>query len=507
MVETVKLETPNSLEDIEAREICIFGAGRAGGLFLNYLWSKGKNVSVICDNKKNVWAKNEKYEICSPVKAIKMGCKYFVVGFMDNDLIRISDIEKELKQLGVKKENIFLWKIEKEWFEKFSFDFTQEYIAKSKEEYKINKDIESVVFLTAGYTEKDSNYIGGGAFGALTMQRKYLETSCGNIIKFYCFPEEIPFDMKFNKYSYITNTIYFLKKFLRQNPNVAFFVNDVFAGYALACLNSKYTLLYHGQGELLHEWNALERHVDKYEQLMIPEIEKIAFEKAADVYFPSMGARRYFLKTSKAEICIEQTEPLYNTIYDYPEKDEPHNSESRECLSVLSIGQLTELKGMDRMPAFLKRLSEIVKQNVRWVCVGSGLYHECIRKEIEELNKNSIYQIEYQNYKKVTHSRIYRLFDECDIYVMLHRVSIFDFSTLEAMYKRKAIILSDISGNSEYNVANNILLYTESMSDEQILSYIINREFFGQCNKEVYDTFFSERAFVSRYLMAISKMR
>ena len=41
---------------------------------------------------------------------------------------------------------------------------------------------------------------------------------------------------------------------------------------------------------------------------------------------------------------------------------------------------------------------------------------------------------------------------------MLHRLSIFDLATLEAMSQSSAIVLSDVGGNIDFNVENNVIL-------------------------------------------------
>ena len=87
----------------------------------------------------------------------------------------------------------------------------------------------------------------------------------------------------------------------------------------------------------------------------------------------------------------------------------------------------------------------------------------------------------------------------CDIYLMLHRVSIFDFATLEAMHNGKAIILSNIPGNDEYNKENNICLIDEPINWDKVENLVRQRVKIGKKNKLIYEKYFSERVFVENY--------
>ena len=82
---------------------------------------------------------------------------------------------------------------------------------------------------------------------------------------------------------------------------------------------------------------------------------------------------------------------------------------------------------------------------------------------------------------------------------MRHRVSIFDFSTLEAMYHKKPVILSDIEGNDEFNKEKNICMISDQYSIDRISEYIEQKNINGKLNYDVYQSYFSEDKFVERY--------
>lgn len=52
---------------------------------------------------------------------------------------------------------------------------------------------------------------------------------------------------------------------------------------------------------------------------------------------------------------------------------------------------------------------------------------------------------------------------------MLHRISIFDFATLEAMSQHSAIILSKIGGNLDFDMNSNIIFAEDVEANESIL--------------------------------------
>ncbi len=76
------------------------------------------------------------------------------------------------------------------------------------------------------------------------------------------------------------------------------------------------------------------------------------------------------------------------------------------------------------------------------------------------------------------------------IYLMLQRVSIFDFSTLESMYCGNAVILSKIPGNIEYSRDENILLLDNKTSDDEIRAFIQKIDEIRRKNIVVYKDYF-----------------
>lgn len=81
---------------------------------------------------------------------------------------------------------------------------------------------------------------------------------------------------------------------------------------------------------------------------------------------------------------------------------------------------------------------------------------------------------------------------------MLHRISIFDFATLEAMSQHSAIILSKIGGNLDFDMNSNIIFAEDVEANESIL---IKADFpsLKENNYNVFNCHFSKEAFVNQY--------
>ena len=92
--------------------------------------------------------------------------------------------------------------------------------------------------------------------------------------------------------------------------------------------------------------------------------------------------------------------------------------------------------------------------------------------------------------------------------MMLHRTSIFDLATLEAMNEGCLVVLSRTGGNIEYNVCGNILF-----QDEDWMPAVLDNEgraSWGRKNMEAFVSHFSPDEFARRYerahqLMAMAK--
>ena len=86
-----------------------------------------------------------------------------------------------------------------------------------------------------------------------------------------------------------------------------------------------------------------------------------------------------------------------------------------------------------------------------------------------------------------------------DVYIMLHRISIFDLATLEMMNYSKTVVLSNIGGNPEFNKENNIILWKGNNKTTAKTILNTNLEKKGKLNKQIYDKYFSHTPYKKQY--------
>lgn len=496
---------------MKEKKICIFGAGQAGSIIYSYLKSSDCNYIFIVDNDIKKHREIEPgFVVGSMQSALSFAPDIYIVAFINNDLVKINSAILSLEEHGVDKKKIKYINLDL----KCRSDYWAIIAQKKFERLSISENksngVKRIVLIGNLFCEKDKSRVMGGPIGAVNMQRLLLGETIGDLsVECMMFPEtwEARFDEMFNKYEYALFASRWIAEDARRGDAV-YISNDVFSACALARCKQKYIFIYHGQGDFVGDLNAFGVHLTEQEKKFITWAEKEAIENSFRTYFPSIGARKHFLNTISQKINVAFTEPLYNCIYDYPTENIEYKNDDG-YLSFLSIGQMTRLKGMDRIPLFLERIRKCTGKRIRWTVVADGeLKREIIDKIkiISEQNggkENFDYKIIDEF---ITHKEIYALMSQCDIYLMLHRISIFDFSTIEAMYMGKAIILSDIAGNDEFNIDNNILMVNENLQDSDIVSFVQNMDSYGMKNRRVYDENFSVNKFKERYYKVINEL-
>lgn len=88
---------------------------------------------------------------------------------------------------------------------------------------------------------------------------------------------------------------------------------------------------------------------------------------------------------------------------------------------------------------------------------------------------------------------------------MLHRNSIFDLATLEAMRAGDAVILSDSKSNYEFNKENNVLIVNDMQLDDAI-NQMLNMDLkeWKRHNKLVFNKYFSQEKFTENYISMLN---
>ncbi len=281
-----------------------------------------------------------------------------------------------------------------------------------------------------------------------------------------------------------------------------FFTHDVVSGDILARLGKPYSMVFHHQGPLVEEMTNLGvlRNDRKIKKLAGKE--RNAFINAKTLHFPANGAAEMYFGSRYANCQREEVNvcpALYNIIpYVNPAKpkDFPINKDESK-ITLFSLGTLTIAKGQDQVIEFIKNYISVFTKPLRYIMVGRGPLKDELLKQLKEIQKQHP-SFEFLYYEGVPHDTVMYLHKISDIYIMLHRISIFDFATLEAMSQKSAIILSKVGGNIDFNMDNNIIYAEDVNKDSSILA---NADIKGLQNKnyEIFCEKFSKEAFVRQY--------
>ena len=288
---------------------------------------------------------------------------------------------------------------------------------------------------------------------------------------------------------------------ITNNENAIYITHEYSTAYSLYLMKKKYVLVIHSQGPRVVEMMNLGEKTSFISRKIISYCEKKAIENAEHVYFPSNGARKEFLNSKYCPKCIiKKEEPLYNTIIYNPKEEIIQDVGEFNGITFLSIGTMTKAKGQDLTIKYIQEIAKNnINKNIRWICIGKGP----LEKKINSISHSIKYDnLEIKMIRKVTYNQIQYLTRISDIYIMLHRISIFDLSTLEAMKNNNAIILSYTGGNIEFNKENNIFYTNKGLFDiskENIDRYKI-------INKNVYEKYFSVDNFKKRYINVIKEL-
>ncbi len=297
----------------------------------------------------------------------------------------------------------------------------------------------------------------------------------------------------------------YFKNLMDCNPDM-YICHDVVSAFLLSLVKKKYILVYHQQGPLIQERINLGVKIGAIKRIKTNFYEGKALRCAKSVHFPSNGAEKMYFGSefrSADEKQVRIGEPMYNTIYVDADLNETVNSYSLarddNYTTFYSVGTLTEAKGQDRAVMFLDKYCENSSRKVRYILIGQGVLKDRLLNALDTLKRkhNNFY---YIYIPRLEHKDILSVGMLSDVYLMLHRISIFDLSTLEAMYTNNAIVLSDIGGNLDFNKNGNIV-FCNCMDYESAVKRLdsLGIENLKQKNKKCFEKYFSRVAFKERY--------
>lgn len=255
------------------------------------------------------------------------------------------------------------------------------------------------------------------------------------------------------------------------NNSGLYIAHDLGTAYALAKLNKKFIVFWHFQGSLITQQINFGFDLPKWVISFIKHMEAFTLSKSFKIVFPSIGALEMYKNDSYSSFddkYLNKTKVIYNTcIFDY--KDVTLNNEFIDYVSnfkglkLISCGTLTKAKGQDIVIDLLSSLN--IEEQILWICIGNGILSEELLEKTQVLNKNITVKFIY----KTDHQNVQALMKMCDIYIMCHRISIFDIASLEAMMNNCALILSRIGGNIDFNKDDNVIFTDEKEKISKLL--------------------------------------
>lgn len=366
-----------------------------------------------------------------------------------------------------------------------------------KRKMKEISEIKSLVF-----REKPSTDIANGPVGVLLTQKKLMGDQWNGLKLSYSFKEDndISTSTTYRLNEWI-GAVEFARRIAKQSDSTIYIAHDIFSAAGLATTGEHYVLIYHQQGEIIYESRNFGNVYPEEIEDAVKDLELFAVANADYVAFPSEGAEYFFRKSGRFKSFPDYASygALYNTLNEDLLKQKKEIGglyKDQTKLTICSIGQMTEAKGIDQIPTFLNALSGYIEKPIRWIVVADGILKEKVVQDMQKLQEENT-KLSFVQYDRLSHDEINYLLGISDAYCMLHRVSIFDIATLEAMYNNLLLVLSDIPGNIEYNKEENLFLVPDLSECDfgNLKDYLLN----PSVNRKVFEDYFSESKFKKRY--------
>ncbi|WAG10983.1 glycosyltransferase [Aeromonas dhakensis] len=293
----------------------------------------------------------------------------------------------------------------------------------------------------------------------------------------------------------------------KDEDGCVYITHDYGTGFGLAILKKRFVYVAHLQGPRVEEKENYNESMNMLDRLIIKFCERYVFKKALYVCFPSAGACDYYFNSNhraiaRSSACIGPV--LYNTLYAHPvSQSVPSINLDPSVTTILSIGALTNAKGIDQIPYFFEKNLNKIEGRVRWIVIGQGPQYSTINEHAKLIKRNNP-NFDFIIIKSLSYPEICYLSNLCDVYLMLHRISIFDLATLEAMEKGKCVVLSRVGGNVEFNKNDNII-FDDQFSELDVFNnnIIVDK---GERNRVVYNEYFSNQEFIDTYHSVIDDL-
>ena len=292
--------------------------------------------------------------------------------------------------------------------------------------------------------------------------------------------------------------------FLLQDPYIVEAFINLFPDF------NKVITAYHVQGTLQSElgkrFPALKQTLNRMQENHLNRIKKWIF--------PSKGAAEGFLNTG-TEVMRQNAEKCdFFVAYNGYEMKETIQPDSDFCKQLEQIKDadvifasatfLYRNKGVERIPKVLAEFKKQTGLKIHWILIGSGEMEEEVEMNIHRYLEDGEYTWYHMRFEN--QDNVFALFLKADFYIMMHRVSVFDLSTLQAMAYSCVPILSGVGGNKELcGFGNGILIHPEEACID-LTGYMEGNIWHGEylerqkkLNSKIIRETFNNKAFLEGY--------
>lgn len=268
----------------------------------------------------------------------------------------------------------------------------------------------------------------------------------------------------------------------------------------------KCALVFHAQGSIYYEWqaetgiNSIIMH--KYYNGTFSEI----CNRVKYLCFPSKGTEESLLDSEPSaakDVKKPEKKYLYNGV-NCPDVDRDGLvswvEEIRDfpCIKLATVANLNAAKAVERIPEYLAAIKRS-GISFKWVLVGNGIKESEVKQQIA---RYGLWNDLIWKQNGVPHDELMQLFSVTDFYILLHKYSIFDLSTLEAMHYGNIPILTPVGGNKEVIIDNNGIFVSEFKNADSFIELVRNGELesLKAKNREIQNSKFDDKAFLQRYV-------
>lgn len=292
-----------------------------------------------------------------------------------------------------------------------------------------------------------------------------------------------------------------------------FLIQDNISAYALHCVlpeMKNIVLVYHSQGSLRYEMKKSNPIAGE----MYDALQTDLLKKFKRWVFPSAGAAESLFSTGPEQIkklkdsCNVE---IIHSGYNRKSNLEPTSSlkDKLRCLNDVDLTFVTATrlfysKGVENVPVVLKKIKKKTGMQIKWILIGSGEMELAVEQNIRKYLEPNDY-IWFKN-RFPSQDDLFHIFSLVDFYILMHRISIFDLSILQAMSYGCIPFLSNVGGNLEFcsydngilvDVENNFFELDKIKFNGNVDRMLIKK--LKELNEQIIKNEFSDEKFLRKY--------